>query len=39
MRDWPHPATGHFPVPCVMEVTKVGSEGSGGEMLGDFDSL
>jgi len=39
MRDWPQPATGHLPVPWVTEATKVGSEGSGGETLGDFDSL
>jgi hypothetical protein len=39
MRDWPQPATEHFPVPWVMGATNVGSEGSGGETLGDFDSL
>jgi hypothetical protein len=43
MRDWPQPATGHLPVPLavpwVTEVIKIGSEGSGGETLGDFDCL
>lgn len=39
--DWPQPAIGHLPQPAPWVVTegKIGSEGSGGETLGDFDNL